>query len=259
MNAKTSDKKILPCVLSSSGSCLTTPIHTSNIFYILVYSYFITGKTTDLSDVTLISDDKVKFSAHKIILSACSNMLKFIFKDNTHASSLLYLGGVSSVNLRLILDYMYNGEVNLFQEQLDSFLESAQKLEVEGLLGGDEEDILKPDEVMQDLNIELEEKTIVKIDQTRTRRQSRTPVNDITKFNVGSWTPDEIEQKTTDLYEKRDRAFSCLACEYTTSERANVRRHIEVHFDGLLYTCSICSKEFRSKNSLIKHKSTVHK
>ena len=74
--------------------------------------------TYDLSDVTLISDDKVKFPAHKIILSACSNMFKFIFKDNTQTIPLLYLGGVSSVNLGFILDYMYNGEVNLFQEQL---------------------------------------------------------------------------------------------------------------------------------------------
>ena len=70
-------------------------------------------KTTDL-----ITDEKVKFSAHKILLSACSNMFKFIFKDNTQTIPLLYLGGVSSVNLGFILDYMYNGEVNLFQEQL---------------------------------------------------------------------------------------------------------------------------------------------
>ena len=68
-------------------------------------------KTTDLSDVTLISDDKVKFPAHKIILSACSNMFKFIFKDNTHANPILYLGGVSSVNLGFILDYIYNAMV----------------------------------------------------------------------------------------------------------------------------------------------------
>ena len=79
--------------------------------------------TYDLSDVTLISDDKVKFPAHKIILSACSNMFKFIFKDNTHANPLLYLGGVSSVHPGFILDYVYNGEVKLFPEQLDSFLQ----------------------------------------------------------------------------------------------------------------------------------------
>ena len=120
--------------------------------------------TYDLSDVTLISDDKVKFPAHKIILSACSNMFKFIFKDNTHANPLLYLGGVSSVHLGFILDYMYNGEVKLFPEQLDSFLQSAQQLEVEGLLSDNMDNLNEektffqdesmPDETKYDLHIQ---------------------------------------------------------------------------------------------------------
>ena len=117
---------------------------------------------TDLSDVTLISDDKVKFSVHKIILSSCSNVFKFILKDNTHFNPLLYLGGVSSVNLGLILDYMYYGEVNLFHEQMDSFLKSAQKLEIEVLLGVNEDhlneeytllqDEIKPDQTNEDFH-----------------------------------------------------------------------------------------------------------
>ena len=89
----------------------------------------------EFADVTLISDDKVKFTAHKVLLSSCSSMLKFILKSNTHTNPLLFLGGVSSINLGYILDYIYKGEVNIYQEQLDSFLESAQKLEIEGLLG----------------------------------------------------------------------------------------------------------------------------
>ena len=82
------------------------------------------------ADITLISDDKVKFSAHKVLLSSCSNMFKLILKENNDGNPLLYLGGISSVNLEYILDYIYHGEVNLFQEQLDSFLESAQNLEI---------------------------------------------------------------------------------------------------------------------------------
>ena len=91
---------------------------------------------TESADVTLISDDKIKFAAHKILLLSCSDTFRFILKGytNTHANQLLYLGGVSSINLAFILDYIYYGEVNLFQEQLDSFLESAQKLEIEGLM-----------------------------------------------------------------------------------------------------------------------------
>ena len=66
-------------------------------------------------------------------------MLKFILKSNTHGNPLLYLCGVSSTNLGFILDYIYYGEVNIYQEQLDSFLNSAQKLEIEGLLGDRQE------------------------------------------------------------------------------------------------------------------------
>ena len=81
----------------------------------------------NFSDITLISDDKVKFSAHKILLSSCSKMLKFIL-DDTKQANLLFLGGVSSTNLGFILDYIYHGEVKIFQEHLDGFLASAQKL-----------------------------------------------------------------------------------------------------------------------------------
>ena len=73
-------------------------------------------KDTDFADVTLISDDKVKFSAHKILLSSCSNLFKFILKGNVQANSLLYLSGVNSLNLGFILDYIYHGEVNIYQE-----------------------------------------------------------------------------------------------------------------------------------------------
>ena len=92
-------------------------------------------KDTEFADVTLISDDKAKFSAHKIILSSCSNVFNLILKESNNANPLLYLGGVSSANLELILDYIYYGEVNLYQEQLDSFLENAKRLEIEGLMG----------------------------------------------------------------------------------------------------------------------------
>ena len=97
------------------------------------------GKETDSTDVTLISEDKVKFSSHRILLSSCSNMFNFILKENNQANPILYLGGVSSQNLGFILDYIYFGEVKLFQEHLDSFLESAERLEILGLIGGYEE------------------------------------------------------------------------------------------------------------------------
>ena len=111
------------------------------------------------ADVTLITDDKVKFSAHRILLTSCSNVFDFILKDSNQANPFLYLSGVNSTNLGFILDYIYKGEVNLYQEQLDSFLESAQKLEIEGLLGGDNQEIVEDSKFRQDdnedVNVEL--------------------------------------------------------------------------------------------------------
>ena len=226
---------------------------------------------SDLADVTLISEDKVKFSAHKVLLSSCSNMFKFILKGSSKENPLLYLSGVTAVNLGFILDYIYHGEVSLFQEQLDSFLESAQKLEVEGLLSGKDDHEIK-DESTLDINNDnfhrdlTEDKQIVNMEKTfkPRRQQPRAPRyitnKSITKFDVSSMTSEEIERKKEDLIEKNDGGWSCLACDYSTSiNSSTMKKHIETHFEGLSYTCTLCNKEFRSKHSLTNHKSTFHR
>merc|ERR1712126_796650 len=64
----------------------------------------------DLFDVTLVSDDHNQVSAHKLVLSACSEYFKNIFKTNKHSHPLLCLEGVNSEELNDVLDYIYNGE-----------------------------------------------------------------------------------------------------------------------------------------------------
>ena len=85
-----------------------------------------------LHDVTLVSDDHHQVSAHKLVLSACSEYFKNIFKlnnkPNTHP--LLCLDGIKSDDLKNIMDYIYNGEVQIFQDDLDRFLSIAQKLKL---------------------------------------------------------------------------------------------------------------------------------
>lgn len=120
---------------------------------------------TEFSDVTLITDDKDKFSAHKVVLSASSNMFKFILKDNINVKPLLYLGGVSSMNLELILDYIYYGEVRLLQDQLDSFLECAQKLEIIGLISQEtlHENNIRNKEKIVNCSAEAETKQLIEM------------------------------------------------------------------------------------------------
>ena len=58
----------------------------------------------DLFDVTLVSDDDHQVSAHKLVLSACSEFFKTIFKKNKHSHPLICLEGVSSQELNNVLE-----------------------------------------------------------------------------------------------------------------------------------------------------------
>ena len=80
--------------------------------------------------------------AHKILLSSCSETFKFILKECNQSNPILYLNGVNSTNLKFILDYIYYGELNLYQERLESFLDTAQNLEIQGLAQTASEDKL---------------------------------------------------------------------------------------------------------------------
>ena len=93
-------------------------------------------------DVTLATDDGHQIEAHKIILSAGSTFFSEIFKNIKHQSPFIYLKGIKRVELEHVIDFLYNGEANIGQEELNNFLETAQELGVKGLLsnGKDEEE-----------------------------------------------------------------------------------------------------------------------
>merc|ERR1712126_147824 len=93
-------------------------------------------KERDFFDVTLVSDDEVHVSSHKVVLSASSDFFKNILRKSSHSSPLIYLSGVKSEELNFVMDYIYNGEVHIFQNDLDNFLDIAQKLKIDGLIAG---------------------------------------------------------------------------------------------------------------------------
>ena len=95
-------------------------------------------------DCTLITDDDEEaFSdnlrAHKVILSASSEFFSNVLNRESvsaHPNPLIYLRGVSAQNMMHMLDFMYQGEVNVAQEELDKFLEVAETLKIKGLTQG---------------------------------------------------------------------------------------------------------------------------
>ena len=86
----------------------------------------------DFCDVTLACDGNM-VQAHKVILSACSPYFRYLLKSNKHPHPLLYLKGVKYEEIKSLLDFMYDGEVSIAQDQLSSFLAVAEDLQVKGL------------------------------------------------------------------------------------------------------------------------------
>ena len=88
--------------------------------------------------VTLACDDGSLTEANKVIISAGSPLFRDILKKSKHPSPFIYLKGISKANLDNVLDFLYNGQVNILQEDLNKFLETAQELQVKGLLSKQE-------------------------------------------------------------------------------------------------------------------------
>ena len=86
----------------------------------------------DLLDCTL-SCGPQQIQAHKLILSVSSPFFRAVFKQNPHTHPLLYLKGISYTDLQAIITFMYQGEVNIAQEDLNNFLLVAEELKVKGL------------------------------------------------------------------------------------------------------------------------------
>lgn len=71
--------------------------------------------------------------AHKLILSAYSEVFKDMFTKFNDTDRFVYMKGLSYNNLSSILDFMYQGSVDIPKSKVDAFLADAQELQIKGL------------------------------------------------------------------------------------------------------------------------------
>ena len=105
------------------------------------------------------------------------------------------------------MDYIYQGEVQLLQDDLDSFLDIANKLKIGGLYGAETENI----------------ENTVKQENLKIASQKEDS--------------EDSEAKTN----------------------CQMRKHAEIHIEGLSFPCSFCDKIFRSRVALCNHKQSQQK
>ncbi|XP_076622552.1 uncharacterized protein LOC143342492 isoform X2 [Colletes latitarsis] len=86
----------------------------------------------DLVDVTLAVEGQL-LQAHKLVLSVCSPYFKNIFKENPCQHPVIILKDMKYTEIESLLQFMYQGEINIKQEDLSTFLKVAQTLQIRGL------------------------------------------------------------------------------------------------------------------------------
>ena len=237
----------------------------------------------EFSDVTLACEDGQQVEAHKVILAASSPFFKNILRRNAHPHPLIYMRGMKSENLLAIIDFLYCGVTNVYQENLESFLFIAEELQLKGLMGHDTK------ERGEDNFVEKEKQTIQKnagnhfahkpvqsnvnienpgLKQQRPKTNLKKDAGDernVALLNFESGDIQQLDEKVKSIMEKslnkigsgsnmNKRAYICKICRKEGLWVA-IRDHIEVnHLEGISLPCNQCGNVFRSRSQLRKHR-----
>ena len=232
----------------------------------------------DFSNVTLVCDDGYQMEAHKVILAATCPFFKNLLRRNKHPHPLIYMRGIKSDNLTALLDFLYYGEANIYQENLDNFLGIAKELQLQGLDGEEERDGSDVKDItISNISDSTSPKETSQI-HTRNAIQTNISVSGTADDEMAIFLPkqefcgdmkeldDRIEtmvgrgENMIKVSEKRapTKSYLCKVCG-KEGQRINVRDHIEAHhLEGISVPCKFCQKTFRSRIALRKHTTIQH-
>ena len=228
----------------------------------------------DFADVTLACEDGQQIEAHKVILAASSPFFKKMLIQNKHVHPLIYMRGVSKEDMKAIVDFLYNGEANIPQESLDSFLAIASELKLKGLMVTDEgetERLNTATSKQQQMNHEPIAPFINSHEIADSQRSNTK--EDRTMAKMDNFSGDlfaELDERVKSMMEKsqnmisygKGRILKANVCKVCGKEGQIVviRNHIEaIHLEGIALPCNMCEKIFSTRNGLGTHISRHHK
>ena len=240
------------------------------------------------ADVSLVCDDQIQLLAHKMVLSACTPVLKNLLLSNPTSHPMIYLGGVKQQELQSILDFMYFGEVTVNQDKMDDILDIAKELEMEEFLHytNSEENISIKDEKEEfiddmriknvsdtnnDQNIlytEKQEEVRYFCNQCAYQATNQDALNKHKERRHGeirhSCNQCEYQtprQDTLNIHKQRKHGevpYSCNQCDYQSTRKHTFKEHKERNHGGIQFSCNQCDYQSARQDTLNKHKKSKH-
>ncbi|RXG71045.1 Broad-complex core protein isoforms 1/2/3/4/5 [Armadillidium vulgare] len=84
------------------------------------------------TDAYLACSGKV-YEVHRMILSSCSGYFQEIFKQTGTETPFIIMANIKSKFVEYLLSYMYKGEVNISEKEIEELLDAAEYFKVKGL------------------------------------------------------------------------------------------------------------------------------
>jgi len=224
----------------------------------------------DFTDVTLACEDGQQVEAHKVILAASSPFFQNLLKRNKHPHPLIYMKGVKSEDLVAIIDFLYYGEANVYQENIDAFLAIAEELKLKGLSGtkneeNNDEVVPRPTERKKKMHKKIVKKEMIaqplenSFGNDENIERSLVSTNQEVS-NVSINNVQDLDEHVKSMISKSQNkavggwlAYTCTVCG-KEGQNGSIKDHIEAnHLEGVSIPCTSCEKTFRSRNALRQH------
>merc|ERR1719418_421280 len=111
----------------------------------------------------------------------------------------------------------------------------------------------------QDMTKKDKETEQLKISEQKREYKSRERKLAVHSTSLVNQPEGSIDAKVAvdDLVEKTTEGWMCRTCGKITKNSSDIRRHAESHIEGLSFSCQLCDKTFRSRNSMATHSSRI--
>ena len=200
-------------------------------------------KRPDLSDVTLICDES-SFKVHKVVLSACSEVFTDIVKQTQGSNSVIYLRGIPAKQMETLVEFMYLGQAQMFEGQIEDFLNIARDLKIKGT-GLSDNNVSMDNGYSMEKNVEDES-------YRETKESTVQSVNEKeTIFESNKIQPVALQ--------KTPGSLECPDCGRTFTQRGQLNLHIRsIHHGIRQHHCNFCEYKATTKFNLKVHLKSRH-